>query len=131
AGVACSQVVPRALRAPRRGNLRSRRPRSTIGAVVVPSAPLIDATSVSDESHSILDTHRWSRHDEAASQQRLDWCFDSRSTRLEGPIMKAVRFHEYGGPEVLIYEDIDKPEPGEGEVRVRIAATRSHPCHQH
>jgi NADPH:quinone reductase-like Zn-dependent oxidoreductase len=37
--------------------------------------------------------------------------------------MKAVRFHEYGGPEVLIYEDIDKPDPGEGEVRVRIAAT--------
>ena len=25
--------------------------------------------------------------------------------------MKAVRFHEYGGPEVLRYEDADRPVP--------------------
>jgi NADPH:quinone reductase-like Zn-dependent oxidoreductase len=37
--------------------------------------------------------------------------------------MKAVRFHEYGGPDVLLYEDIAQPDPGEGEVRVRVAAT--------
>lgn len=37
--------------------------------------------------------------------------------------MKAVRFHEYGGPEVLRYEDIDRPEPGPGQVRVEVAAT--------
>lgn len=30
--------------------------------------------------------------------------------------MKAIRFHEFGGPEVLRYEDAPKPElkPGEG-----------------
>ena len=35
---------------------------------------------------------------------------------------KAVRFHEFGGPEVLKYEDITLPEPGEGEVRLRHTA---------
>lgn len=37
--------------------------------------------------------------------------------------MKAVRFHAFGGPEVLRYEDVDVPTPGAGEVRVRVAAT--------
>ncbi|MBF6273972.1 MULTISPECIES: NADP-dependent oxidoreductase [Nocardia] len=37
--------------------------------------------------------------------------------------MKAVRFHEYGDPEVLRYEDVDRPVPGPGQVRVRVAAT--------
>ena len=37
--------------------------------------------------------------------------------------MKAVRFHEYGGPEVLRYEDVDQPAPGTGQVRLRVAAT--------
>ncbi len=37
--------------------------------------------------------------------------------------MKAVRFHDYGGPEVLRYEDVDLPVPGAGQVRLRVAAT--------
>ena len=36
--------------------------------------------------------------------------------------MKAVRIHQPGGPEALIYEDVALPEPGPGEVRVRVAA---------
>jgi NADPH2:quinone reductase len=35
---------------------------------------------------------------------------------------KAIRIHEYGGPEVLHYEEVEIPEPGEGEVRVRHTA---------
>jgi NADPH2:quinone reductase len=34
--------------------------------------------------------------------------------------MKAIRFHEHGGPEVLRLEDVPLPEPGEGEARVRL-----------
>ena len=41
--------------------------------------------------------------------------------------MKAVRFHEYGTPEVLRYEDVDQPAPGVGEVRIRVAATSFNP----
>jgi len=36
--------------------------------------------------------------------------------------MKAVRVHEYGGLEALKYEDVPTPEPGEGQVRVKIEA---------
>jgi NADPH:quinone reductase-like Zn-dependent oxidoreductase len=44
-----------------------------------------------------------------------------------GPDVKAVRFHEYGGPEVLRYEDVAQPVPGAGQVRVRVAATTFNP----
>jgi len=37
--------------------------------------------------------------------------------------MKAMRFHEYGGPDVLRDEDVEPPTPGAGEVRLRVAAT--------
>ncbi len=36
--------------------------------------------------------------------------------------MRAVRFHEYGGPEVLRLEDVPVPEPGPGEVLVQVTA---------
>ena len=41
--------------------------------------------------------------------------------------MKAVRFHEYGDPDVLRYEDTEEPAPGAGEVRIRVAATSFNP----
>lgn len=41
--------------------------------------------------------------------------------------MKAVRVHEYGGPEVLKYEDAPKPQPGPGEVLIRVHATSVNP----
>ena len=33
--------------------------------------------------------------------------------------MKAFRFDRHGGPEVLRWEDVPLPEPGQGEVRIR------------
>jgi NADPH:quinone reductase-like Zn-dependent oxidoreductase len=41
--------------------------------------------------------------------------------------MKAIRVHEYGGPEVLRYEEAPRPEPGPGEVLVRIRAAGVNP----
>jgi NADPH:quinone reductase-like Zn-dependent oxidoreductase len=41
--------------------------------------------------------------------------------------MKAVRVHEYGGPEVLKYEEAPRPKPGPGEVLVRIRAAGVNP----
>lgn len=35
---------------------------------------------------------------------------------------KAIRVHEYGGPEVMRYEDVVVPEPGPGQIRVRQTA---------
>jgi NADPH:quinone reductase-like Zn-dependent oxidoreductase len=41
--------------------------------------------------------------------------------------MNAVRFHEYGDPDVLRYEDVEEPVPGPDEVRIRVAATSFNP----
>ncbi len=35
---------------------------------------------------------------------------------------QAIRIHEYGGPEVLRYEAVDVPDPGEGEATIRHTA---------
>ena len=41
--------------------------------------------------------------------------------------MKAIRIHEDGGPEVLRYEDVDDPEPTDGQVLVELrAASMNH-----
>lgn len=36
--------------------------------------------------------------------------------------MKAVRIHRFGGPEILTREEVRRPQPGEGEVLVRVKA---------
>jgi len=41
--------------------------------------------------------------------------------------MKAVRIHEYGGPEVLVYEDVETPSPGPGQVLVSVRAAAVNP----
>jgi NADPH:quinone reductase len=41
--------------------------------------------------------------------------------------MKAVRVHEFGGPEVLRLEDMPTPKPGPGEMLVQIHATGVNP----
>ena len=41
--------------------------------------------------------------------------------------MKAVRIHNYGGLDVLKYEDAPRPQPGAGEVLIRVEATSVNP----
>ena len=41
--------------------------------------------------------------------------------------MKAIRVKEFGGPEVLQLEEVPTPQPGPGEVLVRIHATGINP----
>jgi NADPH:quinone reductase-like Zn-dependent oxidoreductase len=51
-----------------------------------------------------------------------------RSNNREKIIMKAVRFHEFGSPEVLRYEDADQPVAGEGQVLIRVAGSAFSPA---
>ena len=39
-----------------------------------------------------------------------------------GQTMKAVQYHEFGGPEVLSVADVPVPQPGPGQVRIRVKA---------
>src|SRR3954451_9853168 len=41
--------------------------------------------------------------------------------------MKAVVMHETGAPDVLRYEDRDRPEPDDGEVLIRVRAASVNP----
>src|SRR5213596_123514 len=42
-------------------------------------------------------------------------------------MMKAVVVNEWGGPEVLKYQDAPKPEPKDDEIRVRVMAAGVNP----
>jgi NADPH:quinone reductase len=46
---------------------------------------------------------------------------------LENEKMKAIRVHEFGGPEVLKLEDVPTPKPSSGQVLVRIHAAGVNP----
>ncbi|MGN6638643.1 MAG: alcohol dehydrogenase catalytic domain-containing protein, partial [Mucilaginibacter sp.] len=41
--------------------------------------------------------------------------------------MKAVRIHEYGGPDVLELEEAPKPKPAADEVLIKVYATSVNP----
>src|SRR4051812_47227231 len=41
--------------------------------------------------------------------------------------MKAVQFHAFGGPEVLRFEEVPRPEPRSGEMLIRVHAVGVNP----
>src|SRR5713101_4660780 len=56
-------------------------------------------------------------------------CLCSAVARAQssGPMMKAIVMHNYGGPDVLKFEDVPRPEPKESEILVRVVATGVNP----
>lgn len=51
----------------------------------------------------------------------------TRTSSSAGATMRAVRLHAFGGPEVLVEEVVARPEPGPGELRVRVIAAGVNP----
>jgi NADPH:quinone reductase-like Zn-dependent oxidoreductase len=49
------------------------------------------------------------------------------SAQSATPTMKAVVIHEYGGPEVLKYEDVARPEPQDFQLLIRVIAAGVNP----
>src|SRR6266567_1132849 len=47
--------------------------------------------------------------------------------QADKPTMKAFVIHEYGGPEVLKYEDVPQPEPKQDQLRIRVIAAGINP----
>ena len=43
-------------------------------------------------------------------------------TNNEKMIMKAIRIHQYGGPEVLAQVEMQRPTPGADEVLIKVHA---------
>jgi len=52
---------------------------------------------------------------------------EKKSASATSQAMKAIRIHNYGGPEVLHYEDAPRPRPQAGEVLVRVHAAGVNP----
>jgi len=52
----------------------------------------------------------------------LPMCVSAQSTS-----MQAIQLQEFGGPEVLVIRDIPRPEPGSGELLVRVHAAGVNP----
>lgn len=46
---------------------------------------------------------------------------------MPGGTMKVIQFHQFGGPEVLKFENAPRPQPGPGEVLVRVHAVGLNP----
>src|ERR1700759_4338556 len=46
---------------------------------------------------------------------------------LENMIMKAIRIHQYGGPEVLAQVEMQRPTPGSDEVLIKVHAASVNP----
>src|SRR2546423_4686802 len=49
------------------------------------------------------------------------------SAQSATPTMKAVVIHKYGGPEVLKYEDVPRPEPKDDQLLIRVIAAGVNP----
>jgi NADPH:quinone reductase-like Zn-dependent oxidoreductase len=52
---------------------------------------------------------------------------EKKSASATSQTMKAIRIHNYDGPEVLHYEDAPRPQPQAGEVLVRVHAAGVNP----
>jgi NADPH2:quinone reductase len=48
------------------------------------------------------------------------------SPAVRWALMRAIRLHEFGPPENLVYEEVEDPQPGPGQVRIAVAAAGVH-----
>src|ERR1700722_1372148 len=54
-----------------------------------------------------------------------------RREMMRGNRVKAIVYYQYGGPEVLRYEEIEKPAPADGEVLLKTRAASLNPYDWH
>src|SRR5262249_51411375 len=54
-------------------------------------------------------------------------CLPDVSSAESAPTMKAVVIHQYGGPQVLKYEDLPRPQPKDDQLLIRVIAAGVNP----
>ena len=65
-----------------------------------------------------MDTH----YSEGLSARESNEPSGSLLERLGNSMAKVVRFHEFGGPEVLRLKEVTFEEPAPGELRLKVGA---------
>jgi NADPH:quinone reductase-like Zn-dependent oxidoreductase len=53
------------------------------------------------------------------------------NTAVQGDLMKAIVYCDYGSPDVLKFEDVEKPVPGDDQVLIRVRAASVNPLDWH
>jgi NADPH:quinone reductase-like Zn-dependent oxidoreductase len=53
------------------------------------------------------------------------------NTAAQGDLMKAIVYCDYGSPDVLKFEDVEKPVPGDNQVLIRVRAASVNPLDWH
>src|ERR1051325_7316002 len=71
--------------------------------------------------------HRQGRRRDACATKTKLGHYGNEPWRCVNNIMKAIRVHEFSGPEVMRLEEIPDPKPGPGQVLVRVKATGVNP----
>src|ERR1043166_159153 len=71
--------------------------------------------------------HRQGRRRDACATKTKLGHYGNEPLRCVNNIMKAIRVHEFSGPEVMRLEEIPDPKPGPGQVLVRVKAIGVNP----
>ncbi|TQL78422.1 NADPH:quinone reductase-like Zn-dependent oxidoreductase [Stackebrandtia endophytica] len=94
-------------------------PAAIIEAVLAAQASLVERPGpLTDTVESITGT---------AARPFRDWAAEHRSAFTAEATMRAARVHEYGGAEVIRIDTVPRPEPGDGEVSIKVAGAGFNP----
>ncbi|VWD40672.1 quinone oxidoreductase [Burkholderia lata] len=89
---------------------------------------LLEATPSFDDFVSVLDARARSYGAVSTVCRQVERGDDAPGAGLSrGGTMRAIQLHGYGGVERLVMETVAEPEPGPGQIRVRVAGAAVNP----
>src|ERR1044071_6937160 len=67
----------------------------------------------------------------SALAQEAERRSETAATATAAPRMKAIVYHEFGSPDVLRLEEVDKPVPNDNQILIRVRAVSVNPLDWH